>query len=417
MTDDVGTNWAGNLRYRAARLHMPATVDELQRIVSTSSRIRVLGTRHSFNDIADSDELVSLNALPADVVIHPDRGTVTCSAATTYGTLAEALRPHRLALHNLASLPHISVGGAVATATHGSGDGNGNLATAVAEIELVTSSGDVVTAARGDVDFDGMVVGLGAFGAVTRLTLDVEPEYLVAQTVYEHLDWDSFTEHFDAITAAGYSVSAFTDWTDDVAQVWVKRRVGPDDIVAPGELVGACGATADRHPLPGESAEACTAQGGVIGRWSDRLPHFRMGFTPSSGDEIQSEFHVPRSSAGPALAAMRELGAVMAPHLLISEIRTVAADVLWTSPQFATDTVSLHFTWRRHPDAVVAMLHQIEDALAPFHARPHWGKVFTATAATIAALYPRLADFVALGHRLDARGAFRNDWSERVVPG
>src|SRR5215216_1917388 len=136
----LGTNWAGSYSYRARELHRPATVDELREIVAQAPRIRVLGSRHTFNDIADSDELVSLEALPGDVVVGD--GTVTFGAALRYGDLARILDPQGLALHNLASLPHTTVAGAVATATHGSGVGNGNLATTVAALELVTSSGE-----------------------------------------------------------------------------------------------------------------------------------------------------------------------------------------------------------------------------------------------------------------------------------
>lgn len=419
MTDAMGSNWAGNYTYRARERHDPATLDELRRAVAAAGRIRVLGSRHSFNDIADSTELVSLQSLPHDVVIDRERSTVTCSAAITYGALALVLNDARLALHNMASLPHISVGGAVATATHGSGDANGNLATAVSGIQIVTSTGDLLSARRGDADFDGMVVGLGALGAVTRLTLDVEPAYLVRQAVYERLSWDAFVANFDSLTSLGYSVSAFTDWTDDIAQLWVKSRVTDHDRehVPRSPVFGAVAALGDRHPVPGASPSACTPQGGVAGPWFDRLPHFRMGFTPSSGDEIQSEFHIPRDQSLTAIAALRGFGADIAEHLLVSEIRTVARDALWMSPQYERDSVALHFTWRPHPAAVHDLLLRIEAVLAPLGARPHWGKVFVAQAAPIAQLYPRRDDFLALAARLDGRGAFRNDWFERTIIG
>src|SRR3954469_6250107 len=213
------TNWAGTHTYRARAVHRPASVEHLREIVAAAPRIRVLGSRHSFTDIADSEELVSLDALPADVTVDRDNGTVSFGAALRYGDLAEALHAEGLALRNLASLPHISVGGAVATATHGSGDANGNLATAVAGLELVTSSGEVLRATRGDPDFDGTVVGLGALGAVTRIALDVEPAYEIRQRVFEGLAWQALHEHYAAITAAGHSVSIFTRWGETTDQV------------------------------------------------------------------------------------------------------------------------------------------------------------------------------------------------------
>lgn len=410
------TNWAGNHTYRADALHRPETLDELRAIVARAPRLRVLGSRHSFNAVADSDELVELDALPADVVVDHAAQTVSLGAAVRYGDLAETLKAEGMAIANLASLPHISVAGAIATGTHGSGDRNGNLATAVAGLELVTSSGDVISAARGDADFEGMVVGLGALGAVTRVTLDVEPAYDVRQRVFEGLGWDALFEHFDEITACGYSVSVFTRWGDSADQVWVKSRVSdaPEDVR--DELFGALPATTERHPILGIDPVNCTPQLGVPGAWSDRLPHFKMGFTPSNGDEIQSEFHVARRHAGPAIEAMRAIAAELRPLLQVTELRTIAADRLWMSPEYERDSLAIHFTWEPDQAGVERVLVDVEEALAPFEPRPHWGKVFLADAATIATRYERLPDFAALVGRLDPRGAFRNDWlTEHVV--
>jgi len=410
-------NWAGNYTYRAERLHRPSSLEQLRAIVAAAPRVRVLGTRHSFNDIGDSSELVTLAALPADLVVDRAAGTVSFGAGITYGALAEALNREGLALHNLASLPHISVAGAIATATHGSGDANGNLATAVAAIELVTSSGELVTVSRGDADFDGLVVGLGALGAVTRLTLDVEPAYRVRQRVFEGLAWDALCEHFDEISASGYSVSVFTRWRSTADQVWVKSRVTDAPEQVRYELFGAPAATVDRHPILGVDAVNCTPQLGRPGLWSDRLPHFRLGFTPSSGEELQSELLLPREHAVGAIATMRALADRMRPVLQVCEIRTIAADRLWMSPQYGRDTVGFHFTWQPDPDGVARVLAAVEAALAPFDARPHWGKLFLAGAATIGARYDRLADFGRLAERLDPRGAFRNAWLEDRVLG
>jgi xylitol oxidase len=409
------TNWAGNIAYRAEALHRPATLEELQEIVAGAPRVRVLGSRHSFSDIADSAQLVALDGLPADVRVDHAAGTVSCNAGLRYGELDAVLHAEGVALHNLASLPHISVAGAVATATHGSGEANGNLATAVAGLELVTSSGDVVTARRGDPDFEGMVVGLGALGAVTRITLDVEPAYDVRQRVFEDLGWDALLEHFDAIAGAAYSTSVFTRWGPNVEMVWLKSRVTDAPEEVRDELFGARPATVDRHPIPGLDPVNCSPQLGRPGRWSDRLPHFRMGFTPSNGEELQSEYLLPRRHAVAAIQALRPLAGQIRPLLQVSEIRTVAADRLWMSPQYGQDTVGIHFTWAREPDAVGRVLHAVEAALDPFDPRPHWGKVFQADAAAIGPRYERLGDFTRLAARLDPRGAFRNGWLERVL--
>jgi alditol oxidase len=411
------TNWAGTQVYRASTVHRPTTHEQLREIVARAPRVRVLGSRHSFNAIADSAELVTLEGLPADVVVDHAAGTASCNAALKYGELAAALAAEGVALHNLASLPHISVGGAVATATHGSGDANGNLAAAVSGIELMTSSGETVTAARGDADFDGLVVGLGALGAVTRLTLAIEPAYEVRQRVFEGLSWEALHEHFDDITASGYSVSVFTRWGETVDQVWVKTRVTDAPEQRRDELFGAVEATLERHPILGLDPVNCTPQLGVAGPWSDRLPHFRMGFTPSHGEEIQSEYHLPRRHAAAAIQAVRGLADTLAPVLQVAEIRTIAADRLWMSPQYEQATVALHFTWTREPEAVARVLVELEAALAPLEPRPHWGKAFVADAGTLAPRYERLADFARLAERLDPRGAFRNDWLAAHVLG
>jgi xylitol oxidase len=406
------TNWAGNYTYRAARLHRPTTLAQVREIASRAPRVRVVGSRHSFTDIGDSGELMTLDGLPPEVVVDHASRTVTLAAGLTYAQLADALRPEGVALHNLASLPHISVGGSIATATHGSGDSSGNLATAVARLELVTSTGEVVTASRGDANFCGLVVGLGALGAVTRVTLDVEPAYAMRQRVFDGLSWDALFEHFDAISSSADSVSVFTRWGDATDHVWLKRRV-TDEPEPSVELFGARAATVERHPVPGVDPVAATAQLGVPGPWDERLPHFRARFTPSSGDEIQSEYIVARRDAVAAIRATLAVGDAIRPVLQISEIRTMAADELWMSPQYKQDTIGLHFTWKREQEAVERALVELENALAPFAARPHWGKLFLGGASTIAPLYERFSDFTRLLEQLDPRGGFRNDWLER----
>jgi len=409
-------NWAGNYTYRAQKLHRPTTIEQVQEIVANATNIHVLGSRHSFNGIADSSELISLENLPPDVVVDHEAHTVSLSGGVKYGNLAKTLNDEGVALHTLASLPHISVAGAIATATHGSGVTCGNLATAVAGLEIVSSRGEIIKVSRGDPDFDGLVVGLGAHGAVTRITLDVEPSYEVRQRVFEGLSWKALFDHFDEITSCGYSVSVFTRWGERTEQVWIKSRMDEPDRVE-GHLYDAVAATVDRHPIIALDATSCTPQLGRPGLWSDRLPHFRMDFTPSLGEEIQTEYLFPRRHAIGALEAVRSLAERMRPILLVSEIRRVAADRLWMSMSYGEDSVAIHFTWKREPDAVQEMVAQIEAVLAPFEARPHWGKVFRADAAAIAPLYKHHADFVRLVERLDPRGAFRNAWLKAHVLG
>jgi xylitol oxidase len=395
-------------------------MEELQHLVAGSEHVRALGSRHSFNDIADSPgTLAVLDLMDPGTSVDPDTMTVTVSGGTRYGTLAAELERQGYALHNLASLPHISIAGAVATATHGSGDANPNLAAAVAGLEMVTANGDVLVSRRGDPGFEGMVVALGALGIVSRLTLDIEPSYDVSQNVFENLAWDEVLDSFDEVTSAAYSVSLFTDWSGEtIGQAWLKRRMdSADSAAADLRRFGGTPAVEARHPLPGVPGSSCTQQMGVPGPWSDRLAHFRMDFNPSKGDELQSEYLIPREHAVDALITMRRLSSLVTPLLLVAEVRTMAADNLWLSPNYGRDGIGLHFTWRQDQGAVEAVLPLLEKELAPFTARPHWGKLFSAGAADIRPLYPRFGDFTALADRLDPTGKFRNSFLDRTVFG
>ncbi|MCL3817963.1 FAD-binding protein [Aeromicrobium wangtongii] len=403
----TGTNWAGNLTYGATSLHEPATVDELREIVASATRLRPLGSRHSFNRIADTDDAqVSVAHLPVVVDIDEQAREVTVSAGLRYGELVEQLDAAGWALPNLASLPHISVAGAIATGTHGSGDRNHSLAAAVAGLRLVTADGELLDVRRGDPDFEGMVVSWGVLGVVTAVTLDIVPTFWVQQDLFEHLPWAEVAEHFDEITSSAYSVSMYTDWSESGPhQIWTKSRTDAPPVT---ELFGAQVATQELHPLPGVDPGATTRQLGLPGPWWDRLPHFRLEFTPSDGDELQTEYLVARTDALDAIASVRALRERLAPILLVSEIRTIAADDLWLSPSRGRDSVALHFTWRLDVPAVTAFLPLLDDALAPFAARPHWGKVFETTPERLLAAYPRLPEFRALADRLDPDGVFRN---------
>jgi alditol oxidase len=415
------TNWAGNVAFSATRIHRPASVAELQRLVAAGACVRALGTGHSFSRIADTPgDLVSVAGLPKIMKVDAEAATVTVSAGVKYGELAPHLHAAGYALRNLASLPHISVAGACATGTHGSGNSNGNLATAVCAMEMITAGGDAVTMSReADGDrFGGAVVGLGALGIVTSLSLDIVPAFGIRQYVYENLPREQLYEHLTDIFASAYSVSLFTDWRSPrIRQVWLKQRAGEHDPPTPGtRWYGALAADGPRHPVPGLPAANSTQQLGVPGPWHERLPHFRLDFTPSAGDELQSEYLLPRRLAAGALRAIASIGDRVAPVLRISEIRTVAADDLWLSPSYRQDSMAIHFTWINDVPAVMPVLATVEDRLAPFGARPHWGKLFTTSPAAVSRLYGRLPDFQRLLRNLDPDGKFRNKFIDTYIP-
>ncbi|MYV50588.1 D-arabinono-1,4-lactone oxidase [Streptomyces sp. SID2888] len=405
MTETV-TNWAGNITYAAGELHRPGTLDALRSLVAGAARVRVLGSGHSFNEIAEPGAggvLLSLAGLPAEIDVDPAARTVRVGGGVRYAELARVVHGHGLALHNMASLPHISVAGSVATGTHGSGVANGSLASAVREVELVTADGSTLRIGRGEDRFDGAVTALGALGVVTALTLDLEPGFEVEQHVFTEPPLEGLD--FETVAASAYSVSLFTDWrAPGFRQVWLKRRT---DQPLP-DFPWAAPATEAMHPVPGMPAVNCTRQFGVPGPWHERLPHFRADFMPSSGAELQSEYLLPRGHALDALHALDAIRTTVAPVLQTCEVRTVAADAQWLSPSYGRDTVALHFTWIEDTAAVLPVVRQVEAALDPFEARPHWGKVFTVPAGVLRERYPRLDDFAALTEALDPEGTFRN---------
>ena len=415
-------NWAGNYTFSAARVHYPETVAQVQELVARCAKLKVLGSRHSFNGIADSaEDLISLERFEHVVAVDRERRMATVDAGVKYGQLCLQLHAQGYALHNMASLPHITVAGACATATHGSGDGNGNLATVVAAMELVTAGGEMVVLSReqhGE-QFQGAVVGLGGLGVVTKLTLDIVPTFAMQQEVYENLPLAQLEEHFDEIVSSAYSVSLFTDWQDDrVNQVWLKRRLRDETALAVApKFFEATLAPSERHPIASLPAEPCTAQMGIPGAWYERLPHFRIDDMPSSGEELQSEYFVPRQHAVAALRAVDRLREQIAPLLQISEVRTIAADTLWMSPCYQQASVAIHFTWKKDWPAVSKLLPLIEEQLAPFNARPHWGKLFTISPARLQSLYKKLPEFQQLLRSYDPQGKFRNAFLDTYIFG
>ena len=419
------TNWAGNLTYHAEHVYAPKSVAELQQYVTHLASMRALGSRHSFNTIADTTTNQLYLAHLDSIEVNDKARTVTVGAGVRYGTLAPIIDAKGYAIHNLASLPHITVAGAIATATHGSGVKNGNLATAVSAIEYVDATGKLITLTRkkdGE-HFLAQVVSLGAFGIVTKVTLDLLPRFDMTQVVYRNLSMDQLEHNLEAIMSSGYSVSLFTDWKDNrIAQVWIKDKLpaghpaGKPIDIAP-EFHGAKAATQNMHPIEANSAENCTDQMGVPGPWYERMPHFKMNFTPSNGAELQTEYFVPRSRGYEAIRAVESLKDKISPHLFITELRSIAADDLWMSMAYKRDSLAIHFTWKPETPEVTALLPEIEAKLAPFDARPHWAKIFTIPPATLAGRYEKINDFKAALNKQDPASKFRNEFINHNIFG
>jgi xylitol oxidase len=411
-TKEARKNWAGNYTYKAPNLHEPTTVEEVQALVKKLNKQKALGSCHCFNNIADSpSNQISTKRLKGIISLDETAMTVTVGSGTKYGDIAPELHQKGYALHNLASLPHISVAGACATATHGSGVKNGNLATSISALELVNGNGEIITLSqeKDGETFNGAVVNLGALGILTKVTLNLQKTFDVQQDVFQELPLQSLKANFDAILSAGYSVSLFTDWQNDrISQVWVKRRNDAEIIDFGNDFYGAQAATRNLHPITELSAENCTAQMGVPGPWYDRLPHFKMGFTPSSGEELQSEFFVPYENALEAILSLEKKKEQIGPELMITEIRTIAADNFWMSPCYKKDCVAIHFTWKQHPEEVGKLITMIEKELEPFNYRPHWGKLFSIAPSVLKSRYEKLPDFLELIKTYDPETKFQN---------
>jgi xylitol oxidase len=220
--------------------------------------------------------------------------------------------------------------------------------------------------------------------------------------------------NFAAIMSAGYSVSLFTDWQGDfINQVWIKSIVneGLNPAMSLGtDFFGATRADRNVHPIIELGAENCTDQMGVPGPWYERLPHFKMGFTPSSGEELQAEYFVPFDVAVPAIKAIGSLRSEIARLIQITEIRSIAEDKLWMSPCYGRSSIAIHFTLRPNNEGVNALLPKIEEKLAPFEARPHWGKLFSLVPSVVQSRYPMLNDFRNLVNDFDPEQKFRNEF-------
>ena len=409
LNQAAGANWAGNVTFAATGVARPRTVTEVQEVVADAARrgerVHAVGARHSFTAVGDTDGvLVDTDALSEVGAVDETAATVTVGAGIRYAELAPYLDERGWALGNLPSLPHVSVAGAVATATHGSGDTNPVLADAVRAVDLVTSLGERRRLERGDPDAPAAIVGLGAFGVLTTITLGLVPRFDVAQDVYVDVPFDAGLERLLDLLASAYSVSLFTDWsTGTFHQVWRKRRT--TDALDAGAVAGLTAARQPVHPIRGLPPDACTIQLGRPGPWHERLVHFRADATPSAGDELQSEYLVARADAPDALRAIGALATALAPLVLVSEVRSVAADDLWMSPAYGRSSVAIHFTWRRDLPAVTAMLPVVEAALAPFDPRPHWAKLATMRRADA---FARLTDWLAVRDRIDPEATFGN---------
>lgn len=404
-------NWSKNVDFNDRDFLQPESIAQLQDLVRSHQKIRARGTAHSFNEIANtSSYAINLAKMPRVIEVSPASNSVKVAASLTYGELAPVLHSQGWALHNLASLPHISIAGSIATGTHGSGITNQNLASQVVSFDIVTAEGELRHIDRTNPALNALAVSLGLSGIVYQYELKIEPTFQIRQVIYPDIPLDILQRNFDQIMGTGYSVSYFTDWSSArVGNLWCKFR---DNEVIPESVGGSGKAETKHHPIPSVEPVACTEQFGESGVWYQRLPHFKLEFTPSVGEEIQTEFFIDRRDAAAALEEIMKLSEEINPLLWITELRTIAADELWLSGAYQRDTLGIHFTWKKEA-AIYSVIEKVEDALRPFNYRPHWGKVFTADAKYLSTVYPKMSEFKALVLALDPTKKFINSQSVR----
>jgi xylitol oxidase len=390
----------------------PESLAELQELIRSNPKIRARGTAHCFNEIANtSSYAINLAKLPKVIEINPETKSGKVSSGLTYGELAPALHDQGWALNNLASLPHISIAGSISTGTHGSGIKNQNLANQVLSLDIVTAEGELRHIDRANPAFNGLVVGLGLGGIVYQYELKIEQTFKIRQVIYPEIPLDVLQRNFDQIMGTAYSVSYFTDWSStQVGNLWCKFR---DNEEIPESVGGSSQADKKYHPIPSVDPVACTDQLGEPGDWHQRLSHFKLEFTPSVGEEIQTEFFVDRKDAAAAIEAVSKLGEEIAPLLWITELRTIAEDEIWLSGAYQRDSLAIHFTWKKD-DAIYPVIEKVEAALHPFNYRPHWGKVFTTDEKYLSSVYPKMSEFKALIEALDPTSKFENTFTRRI---
>jgi xylitol oxidase len=423
------SNWGGNFRFSTTDIRFPRSLDEVVDAVKEGApkstpggvgppvkHLRALGSRHSFSKIADTAEmLVSLSAMNRILAVNPgsatEAPTITVEGGAIYTDVTPFVEFIGAAFHNQLTLSEVSVAGSINTGAHGTGITNGILATQVRSVELVLANGTVTTLRKGvDAAFPAAVVGLGAFGVVTKVELEMQASYQMTQHVFLNLPFTTLTDQFDTIMSSAYTVQAWTDWSDptNFNQVWVGDRDddAADFSTAPA-FYGATRAPAQVTPVAALPPTYVVPQG-VAGPWNERLVCYRLGLSGFNGDEIQSEYILPITNAKAALEAIAALATQIAPLCYVSVVRTIAADDFWLSPAYGRDSVAIHFTWKPQLDAVVALLPTIESALAGLDAVPHWGKFFTMAPSVFLQRYDKLAEWKATAAAYDPSGRFRN---------
>jgi len=408
-------NWAGNLTFSGKEYIEVDSISRLQSVVSKASGVKVLGTGHSFSDIADTTQTqISIKNLSNEIEIDSIKKVALVPAGMQYADVCRYLEKRGWALFNTASLGEITVAGAILTGTHGSGSYNPILSDCVEGIEMVLASGEIFNLLREDSkEFSGFVVSLGALGVFTKLKLKIVESFSIKQFIYENIGMQSIAENFEAIFDKAYSVSYFSNWEKNTTgQIWMKFLDDNNLAELPSVWLGGNIANANQHPVKTNDPSPCTDQMGVSGKWLYRLPHFKLDCSPASGDEVQTEYLVNRTYVREYIAGLSNIGDEIAARVYATEIRTIKSDDLWLSGAHGRQTVGFHFTWKKS-DSLHKFLPKVEEILGEHDGRPHWGKLFSTPRENLMGRYPKYSHFEELLKKYDPDKKFRNSFINR----
>jgi FAD-linked oxidoreductase len=430
------TNWARNQSCRPAEICRPDSLEALRRRVgearAAGRKLRLAGAGHSWSPLACTDGcLISLSRLDRVVEIDAAARTATVEAGMSMGRLVEALDEQGLALPTIGGMLRQSVGGTIATATHGTGAAYGNLATAVTRLESLTPAGELRSWTADASGFHGAVVSLGALGPVVRLTLQCEPAFGVRSEEYplpieglvRHLDQylaeNDYFQFFDLVhTERAYLFCMNRDAAGMAAKSrWRRLR---EWVAAGMETLSSSAAMwlTDKLPLAiplSQKVALVTLLSGKtrLGRSFEVLSHENIGFRYR-----ELEVAIPRERAAEAVRAVRKM--VKDQGLRVDmpiTYRFVKADGLWLSPAYGRDTCYVSFaTARRDPAFVESFFDEAERLMRRFDGRPHWGKCFSSKREYFQRAYPKWQDFDALRARLDPERAYANDMIDALFP-
>uniref|UniRef100_A0A915D0Y3 FAD-binding PCMH-type domain-containing protein n=1 Tax=Ditylenchus dipsaci TaxID=166011 RepID=A0A915D0Y3_9BILA len=417
-------NWGGNFNFSTQDIKYPTTTAGVQQLVKEcKGKIRPVGTRHSFSEIANTnDTLICLVHMNLILSVDPSVPSVTVQAGITYTDLIPFLQSIGLAIPMMASLGEISIAGAINTAVHGSGAGIGNLATQVLGLQMVLADGSVVQYSKGqnDTELAAATVGLGALGIVTQVTLQAQPTYNLAINVFENMDMSVLDTQLYNITHSGYAINMWSTFgTPGVLdQVWITTKVDSNGVNAYGnvsQLYGAPAATAQSSPIAALPPTYVVPQMGIVGPYYERLTDYDLGLSGQEGQQTQSEYYVDFDDFVPALKALQTLSAEINAVVYVALFRITEKDELWMSPQYKKTTMAIHFSWQPKLDQVMALLPKIEAALAPFNPIPHWGKLYTLKPEQYLPLLPKYPEWREQVELHDPTHKFRNKWLEENI--